>query len=162
MNGLYKAIIFFTIISVSACSTTGLISNKESGQYRPDSQELYDTIVHLDSVFFDAYNNCNMDVQAAIYSDSIEFYHDQGGLTTSKQEILDATKRNICGKVTRELVKGSIEVYPISGYGAVEMGSHMFHNNTEKEKTPSKIGKFVIIWQHKNNRWQITRVISLH
>ena len=123
---------------------------------------MYNTIVNLDSIFFDAYNNCSIDVQSAFYSDSIEFYHDQGGLTTSKQDILDATKKNICGKVTRELVKGSIEVYPIKGYGAVEMGSHKFHNNTEKENTPSKIGKFVIIWQHKNNLWKITRVISLH
>jgi hypothetical protein len=38
-------------------------------------------------------------------------------LTTSKQEILDATKQNICGKVTRELVKGSVEVYSIKDYG---------------------------------------------
>ena len=103
-----------------------------------------------------------MELQASIYSDSIEFYHDQGGLTTSKQQILDATRRNICGKVTRELVKGSIEVYPINGYGAVEMGMHKFHNNTRKEDTPSLPGKFVIIWQHKNNSWKITRVISLH
>jgi hypothetical protein len=34
----------------------------------------------------------------------LEFYHDKGGLMTSKQE-LDATKANICGKATRELVK---------------------------------------------------------
>ncbi len=81
---------------------------------------------------------------------------------TSKQDIIDATKKNICGKVTRELVKGSIEVYPINGYGAVEMGLHKFHNIREKENAPSNAGKFIIIWQNKNNEWKIKRVISLH
>jgi hypothetical protein len=162
MKKVFIGIFFFTIVLVLSCSTSRINITKESEKYKPDSQELYDTIVHLDSVFFDAYNTCNIDVQSALYSDSIEFYHDQGGLITSKQDILDAIKRNICGKVTRELVKGSLEVYPISGYGAVEMGLHKFHNNTEKEHTPSKIGKFVIIWQHKDNIWKIKRVISLH
>src|SRR5687767_6496994 len=82
------------------------------------SKELYKTIVKLDSIFFDAYNNCNITKQAEIYSDSIEFYHDQGGLIKSKQVLLEGTKKYICGKVTRELVKGSIEVSPIPGYGA--------------------------------------------
>jgi len=162
MKKEFTRIILFAMILVSSCSAARMNTNKESEKYKPDSQELYDTIVNLDSVFFDAYNTCNIDVQSAFYSDSIEFYHDQGGMITSKQDILDATKRNICGKVTRELVKGSIEVYPISGYGAVEMGLHKFHNNTQKETSPSKIGKFVIIWQHKDDQWIIKRIISLH
>ena len=106
MKKEFIAIIFITIVLVSSCSSARLNKTKVTEKYKPDSQELYDTIVHLDSVFFSAYNSCNIDVQSAFYSDSIEFYHDQGGLITSKQEILDATKRNICGKVTRELVKG--------------------------------------------------------
>jgi len=102
-----------------------------------------------------------MATQTEFYSDSIEFYHDKSGLTTSKQEILDAIRKNICGKVTRELVKGSIEVSPIPGYGAVEIGMHMFHNNQEKNQVPHP-SKFVIIWRYKNGKWLITKVISLH
>ena len=129
--------------------------------YKPESQALYDTIVHMDSVYFDAYNRCDMATQTALYADSIEFYHDKGGLETNKQALLDAIRKNICGKVTRVLVGGSIEVYPIAGYGAVEIGLHQFVNHVESE-TPSKPDKFIIIWRHRNNRWQITRVISLH
>ncbi len=135
---------------------------QQATPYRPDDPALYDTIVRLDSLFFEAYNTCNMDRQAAFYSDSIEFYHDKSGLTTSKQEILEAIQRNICGKVNRELVKGSIEVYPLPGYGAVELGLHRFKNITEKEGTLSRPGRFIIIWQHKNNQWTLRRVISLH
>jgi ketosteroid isomerase-like protein len=135
--------------------------SQDAYTYKPESQALYDTIVHMDSVYFNAYNNCDMTAQAAIYSDSIEFYHDKGGLQTNKQAILDAIKNNICGKVTRVLVKGSIEVYPIAGYGAVEIGLHRFINHQESE-TPSKPDKFIVVWRHTNDRWQITRVISLH
>lgn len=118
----------------------------------------------MDSVFFEAYNTCTVHLEqyAAIYSDSIEFYHDKGGVMTSKKDIVDATNRNICGKVTRELVPGSVEVYPINNYGAIEIGFHKFHNNQEKQAGPSHPGRFVIIWQYKNNEWKITRVISLH
>jgi len=101
-------------------------------QTSAQSKTLYQTILELDSIFFTAYNTCDLKKQAELYSDSIEFYHDQGGLIKSKQIILQATERNICGKVTRELVKGSIEVSPIPNYGAVEIGMHMFHNNQEK------------------------------
>lgn len=125
------------------------------------SKDLYKAIVHMDSVFFQAYNTCDIATQDSIYSDSIEFYHDKGGLMTSKKDILDATKKNICGKVTRELVKGSIEVYPINGYGAVEIGLHKFHNNQEKNAV-AKASKFIIIWQNKNGKWIMSRVISLH
>lgn len=128
---------------------------------RAQSNELYQKIAQLDSIFFKAYNECNIAKQAELMSDSIEFYHDMGGLETSKSAIMEAIKKNICGKVTRELVKGSIEVSPIPGYGAVEMGLHMFHNNKEKIDRP-KHSKFVIIWRNKDNKWTITRVISLH
>jgi hypothetical protein len=36
--------------------------------------------------FFHAYNSCDINKQALIYGESLEFYHDKGGLTTSKQE----------------------------------------------------------------------------
>jgi ketosteroid isomerase-like protein len=131
--------------------------------YKPDDQKLYETIVGLDSIFFEAYNTCNINLEkySAFYSDDIEFYHDNGGFMNSKKEIVEATKRNICGKVTRELVKGSIEVYPIKNYGAVEIGLHKFHNSQEPDSKP-KIGRFTIIWKKENTQWKISKVISLH
>ncbi len=129
--------------------------------YKPGSQGLYDTIARMDSVYFTAYNNCDMATQAAIYSDSLEFYHDGSGLSTSKRAILTAIKENICGKVTRVLVKGSLEVYPIPNFGAVEVGLHRFINHQENDHV-SPPERFVVVWQNRNGKWQITRVISLH
>lgn len=166
MRDLIRTILFLLILVIfnSACLGTKNSTAGQAYHFTPDDQKLYDTIVHLDSVFFDAYNSCavNLEKHASFYADSIEFYHDKGGIITSKQDVIDGIKKNVCGKVTRELVKGSIEVYPINNYGAVEMGLHKFHNNTEKPGTPSHTGRFVIVWQHKKDEWKITRVISLH
>ena len=129
--------------------------------YKPKSVELYNTIVHMDSVYFNAYNNCDMAKQAEIFADSIEFYHDGGGLERSKQALLEALKKNICGKVTRVLVNGSIEVYPIPGFGAVEIALHQFINHAENNHL-SQPDRFVVVWRHLNHKWQMTRIISLH
>lgn len=159
----YSNFLLVACLLLLGCATTKTQEYRNTRNYKPEDQQLYETIVKLDSIFFAAYNTCstNLDKYGAFFSDNIEFYHDKGGLMTSKQDIIDATKRNICGKVTRELVQGSIEVYPIKGYGAVEIGLHQFHNNQEPDAR-STPGRFMIVWEHKNDAWQITRVVSLH
>lgn len=142
-------------------SATLFAQSKETITYKPKSLEIYNTVAHLDSVFFNAYNTCDLKTQADMVSDSMEFYHDETGLSTSKKDFLKAIKENICGKVSRVLVPGSVEVYEIKGFGAVEIGYHRFINHQESE-TPSGPGRFVIIWQHKNGKWQLYRVASMH
>jgi hypothetical protein len=151
-------------VLLSACHATKNTTYQLAKNYQPDNQNLYDTIVKLDSTFFEAYNTCNFNLEkyGSFFSEDIEFYHDQGGLMTSKQDIISATQKNICGKVTRELVKGSIEVYPIKDFGAIEIGLHKFHNNQEQSGTQSKTGRFLIVWENKHTEWKITRVVSLH
>lgn len=158
INLTAAVIIFFATVY------PGVVTAQDAApQYKRDvPKEFYDSIVAVDSNFFDAYNNCKLAQMDSLISTDIEFYHDRGGLSTSKEEIMKALKNNICGKVTRELLKGSIEVYEIKDYGAVEMGFHAFHNNQEKETGPSHFSKFVHIWRKQNNQWKLTRVISLH
>jgi ketosteroid isomerase-like protein len=129
--------------------------------YAAEPKELYDTIVRMDSLYFDTYNNCRLETMAAMTSDTLEFYHDRGGLMTSKTAYLESIKKNICGKVTRELMPGSIEVYPIHGWGAVEIGYHRFHNNQEPD-APWRASKFIILWHKKGDKWEVARVVSLH
>ena len=129
--------------------------------YVPANQELYETIVSLDKKLFDAYNSCDMDTQTALYSEDLEFFHDRGGLSTSKEKVLIALKNNICEKVTRTLIEGSIEVYPIKDYGAVIMGYHTF-NQKETPEDKTQASRFVMIWAKTDENWTVTRVISLH
>jgi len=145
-----------TLFALSLIGLTTMVN----AQVGHDS-ELYQTIARMDSIYFNAYNTCDMEKQAEIYDEDLEFYHDMGGLSKDKQGILESIEKNICGKVTRELVSGSIEVYPINGFGAVEMALHKFHNK-EEPNAQSHPSKFIVIWKQVGDHWKISRVVSLH
>ena len=119
--------------------------------------ELTQVITALDKQLFDAYNTCNIEKLGTLVTDDLEFYHDKTGLAVGKQPFLDAIKKNICGKVTRELIQGSLEVYPLHGYGAVEIGVHRFRHPGDSDVGEAK---FVQLWQYKDGAWKISRVIS--
>jgi len=148
-------------ITWMSCSTTK--KNQLVYHYTIDDKALYDTISALDSIFFYAYNTCdqNLALHASFYADSLEFYHDKGGMMNSKTAVVEGIRKNVCGKVRRELVAGSLEVYPIPGYGAIEMGLHCFINSAEPDVKPHA-SRFTIIWQRTPAGWRIRKVISLH
>lgn len=125
----------------------------------PDDQ-LFRTIESLDRAVFDAYNACDLEEFGGFFTDDLEFYHDQGGLTRSRRSLVEAVKNNICGKVRRELVPGTLEVYPMQGYGAVEIGTHRFHHPGREDTEPVGEARFVHLWQYADGVWRITRVIS--
>jgi ketosteroid isomerase-like protein len=119
---------------------------------------LFKTIQSLDTKLFDAYNHCDLTTLGAMVSDDLVFYHDQTGLSVGKEPFLAAIKQNICGKVQRELLADTLEVYPLKGYGAVEIGIHRFHHLQDPENLGD--AKFVTLWQNKDGVWKVTRVIS--
>jgi hypothetical protein len=124
----------------------------------PDPK-LFKTVQDLDSKLFDAYNHCDLATLGAMVADDLEFYHDQSGLSVGKDLFLAAIKQNICGKVERSLVRSSLEVYPLNGYGAVEIGVHRFTHPGHPEDTPGE-AKFITLWQNKSGTWKVTRAIS--
>lgn len=146
----------------TACSTSKNNLSSQVTVYSPTSKGLYDTIAYLDSMFFNAFNTKHLDGLKPFLSDSLEFYHDLGGVTNYTQNI-GAFKRSFESerKLRRELVKGTLEVYPIKDYGAVETGIHRFYA-TEKGQIEqlSSEAKFVQVWQKKNGEWKIIRIIS--
>jgi hypothetical protein len=155
-------LLLVTTVLNSACSTSKSKLGLQAKDHTRMSGELYDSIAYFDSVFFDAFNTKNLDKVKAFLSDNLEFYHDLGGVTNYTQNI-DAFKRTFESerKVRRELVRGTLEVYPIKDYGAVETGIHRFYA-TEKgqQENLSSEAKFVQLWQKKNGVWKITRIIS--
>ena len=123
----------------------------------PTGEALNRTIAALDTKVFDAFNTCDMKTFGNYFSEDVEFYHDKGGLQNSRQVVVENTRKNICHKIRRELV-GSLEVYPITDFGAIEMGTHRFCQiDTGKCEG---IGKFMNIWRYQNGQWQMTRVVS--
>jgi hypothetical protein len=126
----------------------------------PIKDPLFQTIASLDTSLFDAANRCDLPKLGTFFTDDLEFYHDLSGLSVGKQDFLDKSKNNICGKVRRELVPGSLEVYPIKGYGAVEIGVHRFYHPGHDDTMAIGEAKFIHIWQYKDGAWKISRVIS--
>jgi len=132
----------------------------QSAPTSPPTDQLFRTIAALDSALFDAFNRCDLEKFGTFFIDDVEFYHDQGGVTLGRQSLTESVKTNICGKVSRELVPGTLEVYPMNGYGAIEMGVHRFHHPKAEATEPVGEGKFVHLWQNKDGAWKITRVLS--
>jgi Domain of unknown function (DUF4440) len=142
--------------SVCVISVLGFPASAHA-QNTPDN--LFQTVAALDTRLFDAYNHCDLATLGDLVSNDLEFYHDKTGLAVGKKPFIDAIQQNICGKVERTLVPGSLEVYPLAHYGAVEIGIHRFTHPGHPEEGVGE-AKFVTLWQNKDGKWFVTRAIS--
>src|SRR5437879_8127936 len=89
------------LLPLLAVPVTRVDAQARQSTAAPD--ELFRTIASLDSALFDAYNRCDLEKFGTFFTDDLEFYHDKSGLTRSRQSVVEAVKKNICGKVRREL-----------------------------------------------------------
>ena len=118
---------------------------------------LAEEIAALDATLFGAYNNCDLERFGSLVAVDVEFYHDKGGRMDGPKALLDSLKNNICGKVKRELVSGSMNVWPVPGYGAIQEGQHRFSSGGGPFGKPAK---FLHVWQNKGGQWKLSRVVS--
>jgi len=56
-------------------------------------------------------------------------------------------------------VPGSLEVYPIKNYGAIEVGSHRFCHD-ENGRTECGTFKFLHVWRKTGTTWRLSRIVS--
>lgn len=123
---------------------------------------LFDTVAGLDRQMFDSFNQCDDPAQferhRALFDSKVEFYHDLGGVTWDREQMLANVRKNVCGKFRRELVPGTLRVYPIKDFGAMEIGEHRFCSSGGK--TCEGRGEFILVWRRLGDRWQVTRAIS--
>jgi hypothetical protein len=127
-----------------------------------EHQQLYDTLKEKDRLLFElGYNNCDSIQVEELTSEDFESYHDQAGIITSKASFLNALKGS-CEKVRRELVEGSLEVFPLYDngtlYGAIQTGEHRFFPLRPGYLTST--AKFTTLWKKDNDHWKMTRVFS--
>ncbi|MES1242698.1 MAG: nuclear transport factor 2 family protein [Acidobacteriota bacterium] len=154
---LPKALLFFCLLALPVIRL-----HAQPPQSKEEHDKLFQTISSLDAEMFGAYNTCDLEKLGTFFTEDLEFYHDQTGLDRGRQSLVDAVKKNICGKVRRELIEGTLEVYPLKNYGAVEIGEHRFCDSRVNKTCGEKSGvaKFVMLWQNTDGVWKITRVIS--
>ena len=135
----------------------------QTAPYVPKDQALFDAIRHMDGVMFDAFNEHDLSTLRTVFAENVEFYNDGGGVSdyrTTMDNFQAMFERNAGTGLRRELVPGSLEVYPVPDFGAIEVGTHRFiHTENGKEEVATM--KFVQVWQFKDGKWKATRVISL-
>ncbi len=132
----------------------------QASQASSSTTELYGEIAKMDSVLFDAFNAHDLNKFRGMFTEDLEFYHDLGGLSNYKQTMESFGKLfDQNNGMRRELVKGSLEVYPIKNYGAIEVGVHTFYHMENGRQNQGSF-KFVHIWKNENGQWKISRVIS--
>jgi ketosteroid isomerase-like protein len=124
------------------------------------SAELFDTIARLDTKIFDAFNAHDAEALMSMFTDDLEFYQDNDGLK-NYQECSGDFKKMFANTpdIRRDLVQGSLKVYPIKNYGAIELGAHRF---CHKENGQDECGvfEFVMLWKKTADSWKISRVVS--
>jgi hypothetical protein len=144
---------------IAACAFLAAKSRAQSVK-PPVDPELFHIIEAQDAALFDAYNKCDLNKFGSLIDENVEFYHDNGGVTLGRQALVDSVKKNICGQTQRQLVAGTLEVFGIHHYGAVEIGEHRFTHPNAKPPIPDGEGRFVHLWHYNNGTWQVTRVFS--
>jgi hypothetical protein len=156
---LFLAGIFLALVASHAVAATpSMATQTDSANHDP----LFVNISKLDAGFFDAFNHCSAPDQlkkhASYLNPNVEFYHDKGGVTWTRQDYIEKTRNNVCGHFRRVLTAGSLQVFPIEGYGAIEEGHHTFCA-IESGKCFGE-AKFLIVWHQSADGWEITRIFS--
>jgi hypothetical protein len=148
------------LIAALTCASAFAATEDKDKQAAVDP--LFETISALDAAVFDAFNHCSSAEQlqkhASYFAADVEFYHDTGGVTWSRKDMLANTEEYVCGNFRRELVAGSLEVFPIKDFGAIARGSHRFCQF--ETGNCDGIADFAMVWKNLNGSWQITRVLS--
>lgn len=153
---------YFVYILVSGIL---LFSNQVLSQESNSIDNLKTKILTLDAQFWEAYNSCSVKDFKQFLTDDLEFYHDKGGLTKTSAKLVSSVKTGLCGdpntKLRREVIKGTVKVYPLQNYGAIITGEHLFYltENGAKERLVES-AKFTHVWQNENGKWRMSRVLS--
>ena len=138
----------------------GAVESAAAAERTPE--QLTQVIDGLDTAVFDAFNSCadpaRLAEHAAYFDPAVEFYHDNGGVTWSRDEMIERTRANVCGNYRRERVPGTLKVFPIKDFGAIAQGTHRFCPMGSTACAGE--ADFVMVWRERDGQWQVTRVLS--
>lgn len=137
----------------------------------PEGAVLTSAIAARDTEFFALFfEGCDPVKARGMLTDDFEMYHDKGGLVTRSGEAFAAQYASDCEKrkapgawrSRRELVAGTLEVWPVPGWGALEQGEHVFYER--QGDGPEKLvgrARFTQAWAlGADGAWRLARVFS--
>lgn len=155
-----KIALFFGIALATMATSAETAQTMDKGITSADA--LTETVSALDAGLFGSFNHCDapgeLQKHAGYLAKDLEFYHDNGGVTWTRDAYLANTQKNVCGHFRRELVPGSLEIFPIKDFGVIEQGWHRFCDLKTKECFGE--ARFLIVWHHDDEHWEATRIFS--
>lgn len=129
-------------------------------QKNSSNDVLFQEIYRMDSLFFGAFNNRDLKTIGNIFSEDLEFYHDKTGLTDYAMNMkMMGDIFNNKNAPHRTLLKETMEVYPVPGFGAMQYAKHRFCHEENGQMDCSDF-KFLHIWQKKDGQWKLARIVS--
>jgi Domain of unknown function (DUF4440) len=149
--------------AVLILSTFFLMSDKLLAQKPTQNAPLFREIFEMDSLLFEAFNNCDTIKFRSFLTEDNEFYHDKGGFA-DLESTMKGFKNNCEDdqeSARRVLLTATMEVFPIPNFGAMQLGSHQFFITPkgEKEVTGGTF-RFLQVWKKTNNGWKVARIMS--
>jgi ketosteroid isomerase-like protein len=157
-----KQVLLTIMLALTASFSTGVPAAEEPGAKKEAASagDLFETIKRMDAAIFDAFNAHDVDRLMSYFTEDLEFYHDTGGLGDYRQNAADFKKMFASTPdIRRDLVKESLEVYPIKDYGAMEIGQHRFCHKEDGKDDCGTFG-FAMVWRKTGDSWKISRVLS--
>lgn len=136
----------------------------------PPAPALVQAIAARDTRLFGVmFEQCDPAALADLVTGDMEFYHDKGGLMVHDAFLADYAK-GCAAKAApdawrsrRELIPGTMRVYAIPGFGAVEEGGHVFYER--KGDGPERLAgkaRFSILWKlEPDGQWRMARTFSI-
>jgi Domain of unknown function (DUF4440) len=136
----------------------------------PEGAALTEAIRQADSELFALFfEGCDPAKLRGMVSETLEFYHDKGGVTASSGEEFvagyakgcEAKKAPDAWRSRRALVAESLHVDPVPGFGAMEVGEHLFYERQGDgpERLAGRAG-FAMVWKLDGGKWKLHRVLS--
>ena len=137
----------------------------------PAPAALTERIAARDAEFFQLFfEGCDPARARSMIADDVEMYHDKGGFVWRGAEGVIAEYAKACDerrkpdawRSRRELVRGTLRVDPVPGYGAIEDGVHVFY---EREGDgPERLAgraRFTQLWAlGEDGVWRLARIFS--
>ena len=134
------------------------------------TQAIIDGVLRADHALFAAvFDTCDAEAVAALVTDDMEFFHDKAGLTTTSGAAFVDAIRGKCARqasgedfvARRERVEGSVRVYAVNHYGAIEVGEHRFYAVVDGQPDRlTETARFTHVWKNDEGTWRIARVLS--
>lgn len=147
-----------------------LAAGLASGAATAPTDLLQQEILQADArLFAAAFEQCDAAKAASMTTQDMEFFHDQGGKSASNRAEFEHSIATLCADqqagnrplLRRALLDATVQVFPMEGDRALEMGTHHFYQHRRGgPETLTGEARFVHLWRKVGGQWQLERVIS--